>query len=635
MSTLSRILIKNIIVAIIFCLCYFSFSFYSLQNFITEKQKDHQVSLNKITEYYQSNDLKAFSRQLKHAFQYDELQITNLNQDVIYSYRNDNSTFSLLSFFVGDIERSSVKNDNLAIYINYRLNNDELFSFYYTLTLFILFVTLVIVVAGTFVTTTITTNANRQASKDISELIAAEIKSSIDNNDNNGVLNLPTEFDEVNKTLSKLKLFISHKLIKNQQLQQTAYHDQLTGLENRSGFVDFFAEFTEENKNTGFGILIITRCSELITINKVHGYQEGDRYICQVANILKTQVINYPDARVFRLNGSDFATFLANTTLKVAEKVGDQLTTLLNEYQQLTDFDSIAYSGIAKLELNRPLGEMLALADTAISMAQTRHKNSWYIQSDSSFLHNETTNLGNQNWSKEISYVIENQSMSLLSQLISPSARNNKIYHEVLAKFTNSEGDILPTGPFIAMAEKLDKIILIDRLVIEKTLAEIKNKNLSAQAFGINLSTRSIHDEHFIIWLERRLLKDHNITTRLVFEISEYGLEQNIKGSSYFIDMIHRVGARICVEHFGVGITSFKFFKELSPDYIKMDGSYTRGIQNDKNNQYFLRLMIDLAHRLGIRVLAESVESQEEKHTFDEIFVDGCQGYYLGKPEPL
>ncbi|TRX56351.1 EAL domain-containing protein [Thalassomonas sp. M1454] len=637
MSTFSRILIKNIVIAIIFCICYFSFSVLSLQSFISEKQKSHHVALSKITEHYQGDDLKGFSRQLKLAFKYDELVITNLDSVGIYSYKNANPTFNFLSMFSAEPELSKLKNNNLGIYINYRLNHDELFSLYYTLTTFILIVTLLVILVGTFITSTITTGANRKASKNISDLIADEIKSAINNRDDkaSNTLNLPTEFEEVNKVLSHLKIFVSNKFEKTQELEQTAYVDQLTGLENRSGFVDFFGQFTQTNKNTGFGVLIITRCSELMTINQVHGYQEGDRYICQVANILKTQVVNFDQARVFRLNGSDFATFLPNITLNIAERVGNELTNLFNEYQQLADFDSVAYSGIVKLDTQRPLGEMLALADTAISMAQTRHKNSWFIQTDTSLLQNETSSLGNQNWTKEINYVIENQSVNLLSQIIHPSSRNNKIYHEILSRFTSSEGEVLPTAPFIAMAEKLDKIVLIDRLVIEKTLTEIKEKNLTSQSFGINLSTRSIHDEHFVIWLERRLLKDHDIATRLVFEISEYGLEQNIKGSSHFIDMIHRVGARICVEHFGVGITSFKFFRELSPDYIKMDGSYTRNIQHDKNNQYFLRLMIDLAHRLGIRVIAESVESQEEKYTFDEIFMDGCQGYYLGKPENL
>jgi EAL domain-containing protein (putative c-di-GMP-specific phosphodiesterase class I) len=194
---------------------------------------------------------------------------------------------------------------------------------------------------------------------------------------------------------------------------------------------------------------------------------------------------------------------------------------------------------------------------------------------------------------------------------------------------------MFPTASFIAMAEKLDKIIAVDKLIIETTINEIINKNMLEDSFGINISARSISDEHFIIWLERRLLREPQVAPRLIFEITEYGLQQNIKTSKRVIDMLHRVGSRITVERFGVGLTSFKFFRDLSPDYIKMDSSYTRDIDDDKSNQYFLRLMVDLAHRLNINVLAESVETQEEKHTLEKLFFDGCQGFYVGKPIPL
>ncbi|OUS30829.1 hypothetical protein A9Q98_03960 [Thalassotalea sp. 42_200_T64] len=638
MSTLSRIFFKNIALTIILCICYFSFSFYSLNNFIIEEQSDHQVSLKKITEHYKGDDLKGFSRQLKLAFEYDELLISNFNDEVIYSYKNENATFNPLTLFANEVPLGTVKNNALAIFIKYRVNNDQLYDVYYTITSFVITVALLVLIFGSFITNSIINRASHKAKRYISKLIAIEIKTALESTGPKNTLKLPKEYAEMNSVLSQLQTFVSNKQLnceELQQLQQTAFIDHLTELENRSSFVDFFEDFLQKNKQSAFGVLIITRCSELMTINQVHSYQEGDRYIRQVANILKKQIQHIALAQVYRLNGSDFAIFLPNITVKAAEKFCTELTGLFNEYQQFADYDSIAYSGIVKLDLQKPLGEMLALADSAISLAQTRNKNSWYVQTDPQLLKSETAGFGNQNWNNEISYVIEHQSVSLLSQVIQPSSRNNRIYHEVLSRFTSSEGNVLPTDTFIAMAEKLDKIILIDRLVIEKTLTEIKAKNLSEQAFGINVSTRSIHDEHFIIWLERRLLRDHDIATRVTFEISEYGLEQNIRASKQFIDMVHRVGARICVEHFGVGITSFKFFRELSPDYIKIDGSYTRDIHIDKNNQYFLRLMIDLAHRLGVRVLAESVETQEEKHTFDEIFVDGCQGFYLGKPELL
>jgi len=261
--------------------------------------------------------------------------------------------------------------------------------------------------------------------------------------------------------------------------------------------------------------------------------------------------------------------------------------------------------------------------------------NAWFAQTDTTILEGSSANYGNQNWRQEIDSVLESQRLTLLTQQLKPNKLTSKVYSEVLARFLNTNGEMLPTASFIAMAEKLDKVVAVDRMVIEKVLLEIVNKNLVGQNFGINISARTIHDEHFLIWLERRLLRDPAIASNLVFEISEFGLQQNIKTSKRFIDMIHRVGSRITVERFGVGLTSFKFFRDLKPDFIKMDSMYTRDIDEDKNNQYFLRLMVDLAHRLSITVLAESVESQEEKSTLEKLFIDGCQGFYIGKPKPM
>ncbi|MDN3652189.1 GGDEF domain-containing protein [Thalassotalea ponticola] len=635
MSSFSRIFFKNLLITVIVAIAYAIFSMYSLKGFVEGAQSDHKTTLNKLIQNYTGDNVKAFAKELKLTFDYDQLNITDLNNQPIYSYRNARAGTSPLSLFGADIEPTRIVNDNVGIKVLFKTNNDALYNVFYKITVFIAAVGLLLLFASSLITSKMVSRAYRKASQKLSQNIASDIKTAIENRDTGTQLSLPTEFSDVNNVLVELKTFIAQKVIRTQQLEQTAYVDPLTELENRSGFIDYFDTYSKTHGASFFGVLVVTRSSELSTINKVHGYMEGDRYICQIANILKSHCKHIEGAKVYRLNGSDFATFLPNTTLKVAQSYCDELTGLFNEYQQLTDYDSIAYSGLVNLDTKRPLGEHLALADSAISMAQTRNKNSWYAPSKSALQEQERGALGNQNWSKEIDFVIENQSVKLLGQLIQPSGRNNRIYHEVLSRFTSSEGDILPTATFIAMAEKLDKMVLIDRLVIEKTLSEIKSKNLTKQMFGINLSIRSIHDEHFVIWLERRLLKEHDIAARLVFEVSEFGLEQNIRGSKYFIDMAHRIGSRICVERFGLGMTSFKFFNELQPDYVKMDGSYTRDLHLSKNNQYFLRLMIDLAHRLGVRVLAESVETQEEKYALDEIFVDGSQGYYLGKPEAL
>ncbi len=98
---------------------------------------------------------------------------------------------------------------------------------------------------------------------------------------------------------------------------------------------------------------------------------------------------------------------------------------------------------------------------------------------------------------------------------------------------------------------------------------------------------------------------------------------------------MHKVGAKVAIERFGLGFTSFKFFREVRPDFIKLDSSYSDNIEQDNNNKFFVRMLVDIAKRISIRVIATGVEKQDEKLTLEKLLVDGLQGYYIAKPEIL
>ncbi|KPH61520.1 diguanylate phosphodiesterase [Pseudoalteromonas porphyrae] len=418
-------------------------------------------------------------------------------------------------------------------------------------------------------------------------------------------------------------------------IKQEAYKDVVTELGNRNMFVEYYEKNIESSEKSTFGSLAMIRCSELQSINQTRGYQRGDEYIKAVADIIKHISGTYTDSKVFRLNSSDFAVVLPNVPLKESERFGDNLQSRFTQYQQNQELSSVANTGIVGYEKGKPLGELLSIVDNAMSMAQSKQTNAWHVQRETDLVNNVSAGFGNQNWRKVINEVIEAERVHLVMQNIMPIGKSIKAYAEIQVRFKTAENQVLPTASFLAMAEKLDMAIEIDRLIIDTSLEKIKSRNFSEKYFGLNVTASSAHNDQFVIWLERRLLKETNIASKLVFEVSEFGLQQNIKASKRFIDMIHRVGARITVERFGVGLTSFKFFRDLKPDFIKMDASYTRGLEEDKNNQYFMRLMVDLAHRIGVSVFAEGVESQEEKHIVETLCLDGVQGYYIEKPKDI
>lgn len=622
MYSYSQLLTRNTILAVFFNLLIAIVMSFLFISSLSDKQLEMKNSIATIIENAdKNNQLKNISK----SFNLSDFQLLTIKKQSteIFAHKQQVTNPLFSSFAPKTITFTSALNNTVTYQIN--INNTaaliiKTMLLSIVMSLFIIFIAATLSVKESKRLVVI---VNKQIKHGIAKLISNDELTPSDE-----ILDIP----ELSNGLKKLESLLSSHVKDASELEKEAYIEPLTQLENRNRFVQFFAN--EDNK-VDFGVLAITRCSELQTINKIHGFNEGDKYICHVADIIKKVTASYRGAKVYRLNSSDFATLLPNIPLKEAENIANQLTSKFNEYQQSSDLDSVGYTGLVYFEKNQPLGELLALADTGISVAQTKQMNAWFSQTDTDILQSSSASYGNQNWRQEIDNVLENQRVKLLVQYIKPNSRNNQVYGEVLARFLNSKNEMLPTASFIAMAEKLDKIVAVDKMIIENIISEIKEKNLNEQFFGINISARSIHDELFLIWLERRLLKEATIASKLIFEITENGLQQNIKSSKRFIDMIHRVGSRITVERFGVGLTSFKFFRDLKPDFIKMDSTYTRDIDDDKNNQYFIRLMVDLAHRLSIKVLAESVESQEEKFTLEKLFIDGCQGFYLGKPEAI
>ena len=641
MYTFTHILLRNIILALLFIASISAVSLTMLSTLLEKRTTQQAQAINIYTEQLKTTDnelldAKNIADKLLQTANYHSLTIYNNSGETLFSF-NDNNT-SIIPFVLPEVK--SLPITKLQLRLNYQLDFiDES-----------ILVATFIILSGLlslflmFFAASMSAKRHKTVLKMMSEQIKNEL-ASIKNTNNTTQIensepddtkdNTKLEIPELKKEITDIKFLIKEQFKNNANLEQEAYIDNLTKLENRGRFVQFYESQVIQDSPVKFGVLVLTRCSELQTINQIHGYKEGDNYILHVSELMKRAISSYPDANLFRLNSSDFACILPNIKLKDAENFTTNLTALFNEYQQKSSLDSVAYSGLVSFDKSKPLGELLAMADTGVSISQTQGSNAWYSQKDTDNLQKNSANYGNQNWRQEIENVLENKRIKLLLQAVQPNGRNSKVYHEVLARFLNSNDEMLPTASFIAMSEKLDKIIAVDKLIIEVVIKEIMHKNMFDQSFGINISARSISDEHFMIWLERKLLRDSKVAPQLVFEITEYGLQQNIKTSKRLIDMLHRVGARVTVERFGVGLTSFKFFKDLTPDYIKMDSSYTRDIDNDKNNQYFLRLMVDLAHRLGVNVLAESVESQEEKHTLEKLFIDGCQGFYIGKPEPL
>ena len=429
---------------------------------------------------------------------------------------------------------------------------------------------------------------------------------------------------------TQLKTQIDKLNQENKKLHKAAYQDTVTGFATRQRFTQKLETISNPDMPQ-LGVMAMVKATELAQINQKQGRIAGDDYLVKVAACIRKACSKYPDAECFRVSSADFAVFIPDVMLKDAPKFLELLKSYLDEYVQVTESESVAHIGLVPYQQGTDAVNLLTIADTAVSIAQTLGPNSFHILEKL----NSNEQFGDDRWKMTINDLITRRALKFYQQPIQPCRTNVEVYRELLARFYNSEGKFLPTTTVIAMAERHGMSTELDKLVVISALKMLNDNPAISGNFGINISAFSAHQDLFIAWLKDMLSKHKHIASRLVFEINESGMQSNLGASYKFVREVHSVGSRVSIERFGMSFTSFKFFSEVRPDYIKLDGSYTSNIDEDSNNKFFVRMMVDVARRIGIRVIATSVERQEEKLTLEKMLVDGLQGYYIAQPQAI
>ncbi|PKG57985.1 EAL domain-containing protein [Shewanella sp. GutDb-MelDb] len=445
---------------------------------------------------------------------------------------------------------------------------------------------------------------------------------------------LKGEFTPLAKVLescqSNLKAKVDEFNDAHEKLTRVAFQDPVTGFGTRAKFTEKLNEICLPNSQQ-LGVLAIVRATELAVINQLHGREAGDDYLTRIANHIRKSLVKSPNAYFYRISTADFALILPDISLKDGTTIIEELKVAFDEYQQNLGTDSVAYIGLCPYLQGCDPVSLMTLADTAVSIAQTLGPNSFHVQQKLS----GDELFGDSRWKIAIDDILKRKAIKFYAQPIRPCRTNIESYRELLSRFYNDQGKFLPTTTVIAMAERHGMSEELDKLVILKTLSTLINMPSLTGLFGINISSSSANQESFVAWLKNILVRQRHLAARLVFEVSESGMQTNLSATYHFINEVHSVGARVSIERFGLGFTSFKFFKDVRPDFIKLDGSYTRGIISDTHNQFFVKMIIDIARKLMIKVIATSVENQQEKLAMEQLLLDGLQGYYIAKPTPL
>ncbi|HEY2809402.1 MAG TPA: EAL domain-containing protein [Steroidobacteraceae bacterium] len=424
------------------------------------------------------------------------------------------------------------------------------------------------------------------------------------------------------------------------QMSYQATHDALTGLVNRREFERRLEEaIGSGHRGDGQHVLCYLDLDRFKLVNDTSGHLAGDSMLREVAKLLRDAVRD--SDTVGRLGGDEFGTLLVGCPLDKARQIADDLCRAVNDYRFVWK-DKIFNIGVSVglVEISRESGtleELLAAADTACYVAKKQGSGRVVVYSARDEAHARHT--GEIQWLQRLQSALKENRFHLYHQVIVPAHEaEGGPAMEVLVRLQDESGAELVPADFMRAAERYRLMGLVDRWVVQTTLAALGRGAIAVpenRSVAINISGQTLGDTQFLEFVVECLDSTGASPAQVCFEITESAVIANLEHARRFVGVLHGMGCQFALDDFGSGVGSFSNLKTLPLDYLKIDGSFMRNLARDTVNQAMVSAMIKLARTLNFRVIAEQVEDSAAVEAARKIGVDFLQGYAVGRPQPL
>ncbi len=408
---------------------------------------------------------------------------------------------------------------------------------------------------------------------------------------------------------------------RTQELQQKAITDSLTGLYNRNRLI----EDLKKNEDAEKSVLLIN-IDDFSQINNVYGMRIGDMVLKLVADILKK--LTPDNAFLYRISGDEFLMMLISPQGNQPR----QLANTLKDYVNNNNINIVGEELYIKITFTIGLdtnvdGVVVRHATVAVMEAREHGKNRVQVYSPDSQTEQRYKN--NLYWANELKKAIERQDIIPYFQAIIDNSTGKPGKFEALVRMKDSTGAIISPIYFLEPARKTGIFTSITKVMIDKSMEYFKDKPYE---FSINITDFDFKEGFLLDYLEQRL-RQHNIPpSRVVLEILEGISMKGTKDTIDQIDELSAMGFKIAIDDFGTEYSNFSRLLELHADYIKIDGSFIKGLVTDKNSRKIVKSITDFAHSIDTKVIAEYVHNKEVQEIVLELGIDYSQGYYFSEP---
>jgi diguanylate cyclase (GGDEF)-like protein/PAS domain S-box-containing protein len=420
-----------------------------------------------------------------------------------------------------------------------------------------------------------------------------------------------------------------------EQLIYLAERDSLTGLFNRRRLHDELTRLLAiADRHQTRGALIFFDLDEFKYVNDTFGHRAGDTMLIRIAGEVGALVRR--NEILSRLGGDEFALLMPDATEKEAEVLAERVVRAISQIPfrfEGQNFRLTTSLGIALYPEHAVTAEdLIAHADAAMYQAKESGKNTWRkYRTD---LDTSREMVARLTWNDRIGSAFEKNLLRLHHQGVYHAASGKLVHLEVLLRMVDEQDNtrLIMPGHFIHHAEKSGQILDLDRWVIRESIALLA-KSAAIPSLAVNISGRSF-DEPTLPHYIAEQLKLHNVEPqRLLIELTETSAVSDLQDAERFIEALHKTGCTTCLDDFGTGFSSFAYLKHLKADVLKIDGLFIRDLPNDRDNQVFVKSIVDVARGLGKTTVAEFVENAETLEMLKRMGIDMVQGYHLDKPQ--